>query len=101
MADRPKRCIILFYLTKLTETMETTITFCKDVGILPNSVQYPNCKKELVKTYSMARAKAKSDDIRYICHKNVCRSRGKKILFHLKLELGFGGAICHYKNVHS
>ena len=70
VADRSKRCINLFYLTKLTETMEIAITFCKDVGILPNSVQCPNCKKELVKTYSMARTKAKSDDTNcHICHK--------------------------------
>ena len=50
MADRLKRCINLFYLTKLTETMETTIAFCKDSGILPNLVPCPNCKIELVKT---------------------------------------------------
>ena len=101
MADGSKRCINLFYLTKLTETVETTIAFCNDVGILPNSVPCPNCKKELVKTYSVARTKPKSNDIRYICHKKVCRARGKKIQCHLKLELGLGVAICHYKNLYS
>ena len=82
----------LFYLTKLAETMETTITFCKDIGILPNSVQCPNCKKELVKTYSMARTKAKSHDIRYICHKKVCRYRGKKNTVSPKTGTWFGGS---------
>ena len=91
MADISKRCINLFYLTKLTETMETTISFCKDVGILPNSVPCPNCKKELVKTYFMARTKAKSDNIKYICHKKVCRTRGKKIV-SLKTGTWFGGS---------
>ena len=45
----------------------------------------------------MARTKAKSDDIRYICHKKVCRTRGKKIQCQLKLELGLLVVIYHYK----
>ena len=87
MADRSKRCINLFYLTKLTETMETTITFCIDVGILPNSVQCSNCKKELVKTYSMARTKAKSDNTCTFATKKFADLEEKKILCHLKLEI--------------
>ena len=69
MAERHNRVINLFYLTKLTETYDTTIEFCKDTGLLPNSVNCPNCHKESVKPYVMSTTKANSDDIRYICHK--------------------------------
>ena len=37
------RPVNLYRLTKITETTENTIEFCKDVGLLPKSVECPTC----------------------------------------------------------
>ena len=37
--------INLHFLTILTQTLQDTIDFCKKIGLLPNVVTCPNCKK--------------------------------------------------------
>ena len=45
------RPVNLYRLTKITETTENTIEFCKDVGLLPKSVTCPTCSDILTKPY--------------------------------------------------
>ena len=41
--------INLHFLTLLTQTLEDTIVFCKNIGLLPNEVKCPICKKSINK----------------------------------------------------
>ena len=43
------RLVNLYRLTKITETTENTIEFCKDVGLSPKSVTCPTCSDILTK----------------------------------------------------
>ena len=60
-----KKKINLFYLTKLTDTTESTVDFCKSVGLIPKSVQCPTCSAKLEKPYILRRSNALSPEIRY------------------------------------
>ena len=85
--------INLHFLTILMNTLEETVAFGKKLGILPNSVKCPNCKRQLENPYFLNRSKSDCKEIRYQCNRKQCRARGKKIQYHLKLEHGLGSHI--------
>ena len=69
-------------------TIQDTISFRKEIGILPKSVQCPNCKRLLQKPYILKRFQSDCKEIRYQCNKNNVELKEGKILFLLKLEHG-------------
>ena len=70
------RPVNLYRLTKITETKENTIKFCKDVGLLPKSVECPACSGILTKPYYVKNRK--STQICYQCNKRQYHGSGKK-----------------------
>ena len=91
--------INLDFLTILMNTLQDTISFGKEIGILPKSVQCPNCKRLLQKTYILKRFRSDHKEIRYQCNKNKKQNNVElkegNILFLLKLEHGLGSHILH------
>lgn len=83
----------LFYLTKLTETTDTTIDFCKCIGLIPEFVKCPSCKCALKKPYYIPRSAGSSFEIRYQCNKRFCRTSKKRNSVSLKKGTWFGN--CH------
>ena len=81
----------MFYLTKLTETFDTTIQFCKDTGLLPNSVNCPNCNKELVKNLCLEQ-KLKILTLGTFVTKNNLGQQQKTIQFLFKTGTWFAGS---------
>ena len=61
--------INLHFLTILTQTLEDTINFSKEIGLIPNVVRCPNCKKILQKPYILNRSKGDAQEVRYQCNK--------------------------------
>ena len=84
--------INLHFLTILTQTLQDTIDFCKKIGLLPNVVTCPNCKKMLQKPYFINRSKGDGVEVRYQCNKKICRGRGKRNQISLKTDTWFGGS---------
>ena len=71
------RPVNLYRLTQITEKSDTSIEFCKDVGLIPKQVNCPTCSAILEKPYYIKNRK--STQIRYQCNKRSCRGSGKKI----------------------
>ena len=84
------KVINLHFLTLLTQTLEDTISFCKNIGLIPKEVKCPNCKKILDKPYFVKRSNCDAHEIRYQCNKKVCRARGKRNSVSLKKGTWFG-----------
>ena len=70
--------INLHFLTILTQTLQDTIDFCKKIGLLPNVVRCPNCKKILKKPYFINRSEGDGVEVRYQCNKKKCVEVGAK-----------------------
>ena len=64
--------INLHFLTIFMQTLEDTIRFCKKIGLLPNVVKCPNCRKLLEKPYIFNRSKGDAQEVRYQCNKKMC-----------------------------
>ena len=82
--------INLHFLTILMNTLQDTISFGKEIGILPKLVQCPNCKRLLQKPYILKRFQSDCKEIRYQCNKKQCRSKGRKNTVSLKTGTWFG-----------
>ena len=61
--------INLHFLTILTNTLQDSISFGKEIGILPKFIQCPNCKRLLQKPYILKRFQSDCKEIRYQCNK--------------------------------
>ena len=85
-----RRILNLHFLTILTNTIEETIKFAKQMGILPQSVKCPNCKRNWEKPYILNRSKSDCKDIRYQCNRKECRGRGKRNVVSIKTGTWFG-----------
>ena len=81
------RPVNLYRLTKITESTENTIEFCKDVGLLPKSVTCPTCSGILTKPYYVKNRK--STQIHYQCNKRLCCGSGKKNTVSLRTKNWF------------
>ena len=84
-----RRILNLHFLTILTNTIEETIKFAKQMGILPQSVKCPNCKRNLEKPYILNRSKSGCKDIRYQHNRKECRGRGKRNVVSIKTGTWF------------
>lgn len=82
MALSKVRPINLYRLSKITETTQSTIDFCKDIGLIPKEVKCPNCGDNLDKPYFIKNRA--TTQIRYQCNKRQCRGQGKKNSISLK-----------------
>ena len=66
----------LFRLTKLTETENETINFCRSFGLFPSEIRCPNCNILLEKLYHFKNRNATT--FRYQCNRRLCRRKGIK-----------------------
>ena len=72
------KVINLHYLTILTNTLDETVDFCKQVNLIPKQVKCPNCSRILIKPYLVNRSKGDGQEIRYQCNRKMCIGRGIK-----------------------
>ena len=86
-----KSFINLFKLTKITDTDESTIDFCKEFGLFPKEIKYPNCNDTLDKLYKM-KNNSSGTRFRYQCKKRNCRKKGKKNSVNLRAQTWFNEA---------
>ena len=73
------KVINLHYLTIITNTLDETIDFCKQVNLIHKQVKCPNCRRILIKPYLVNRSKGDGHEIRYQCNRKMCRGRGIKM----------------------
>ena len=93
------KVINLFYLTILTNTLNDTINFCKEVNLIPKQVKCPNCNRILIKPYVVNRSKGDGQEIRYQCNRKICRRRGFKNVVFLRKNTWFGDSKLSLKKV--
>ena len=82
--------INLFRLTKVTETDNETIDFCKEFGLFPQEIVCPNCGDNLNKLYNFKNRTSKM--FRYQCNKRSCRKKGVKNTVTLHANTWFNEA---------
>ena len=83
----------LHFLTILTNTIEETIKFAKKMGILPQSVKCPNCKRNLEKPYILIDLKVTAKILDTSVIKRNVEVEEKEMLYLLKLEHGSANLI--------
>ena len=84
------RVINLHFLTILTNTLEETIEFCKQMNLIPKHIKCPNCSRILQKPYIVQRSKGDGQEIRYQYNKKICRGRGIRNVVSLRKGTWFG-----------
>ena len=81
------RPVNLYRLSQITEKNDTSIEFCKYVGLIPKQVNCPTCSAILEKPYYIKNRNA--TQIRYQCNKRSCRGSGKRNTISLKSKNWF------------
>ena len=80
----------LFRLTKLTETEDETINFCRSFGLFPSEIRCPHCNILLEKLYHFKNKNATT--FRYQCNRRLCRRKGIKNSVTLRANTWFNEA---------
>ena len=86
-----KHRINIWKLSQICSSFESTVAFCKDVGLLPTDVKCPNCKSPLEKITTL-KGKRGTPQYRYQCNKRECKKAGVKNTVYLKAGTWFGGS---------
>ena len=80
----------LFRLTKLTETENETINFCRSFGLFPSEIRCPNCNILLETLYHFKNRNATT--FRYQCNRRLCHRKGIKNSVTLRANTWFNEA---------